>query len=553
MLTYSGKLRALGQALSRPSRIILRRTKIKTVCFTSTGYTCVVKWQGTSFVLEEKMIDFTKLQNGSDIRGVAIQTEGGAEPNLTKETAGRITGAYIYWLSKKVQKNPVMLKVCVGQDSRISGDMLKEGVLEAIALWGAEGYDAGLSTTPAMFMSTVMPQFEFDGAIMITASHLPYERNGFKFFTAEGGPEKEDIAEILRLASRYNFIGGVYEEMKTNVTMMYAAYLRQMISQGLREVPGYLKGMHIVVDAGNGAAGFFAKEVLEKMGADVSGSLYLEPDGMFPNHPANPENAEAMAAICKAVKDNNADLGIIFDTDGDRSAAVGPGGIPIARNEIVALAAALAADDYPGGTVVTDSVTSNELHEFLEGKLGLKHLRFKRGYKNVINKAKELNAEGEQAFLAIETSGHAAYSDNYYLDDGAFLAVQIVINAAKLKAQGKDIMALLDGLESPAESKEIRFKIKAEDFRKYGTGVLEDFGKWAEYSNTLEVVEPNYEGVRVNYDLDGCRGWFLLRMSLHDPVMALNVESETPGGTDKALAAIYDFMKGYREIEIPEA
>ena len=499
------------------------------------------------------MIDFKKLQNGSDIRGIAIQPEGGPEPNLTKETAGRIAGSFVYWLSKKVNKNPVMLKICVGQDSRISGDMLKEGVLEAIALWGAEGHDAGLSTTPAMFMSTVMPQFEFDGAIMITASHLPYERNGFKFFTAEGGTDKEDIAEILRLASRYNFIGGVYDRMETNVTMMYAAYLRQMIAAGLKDVPGYLKGMHIVVDAGNGAAGFFAKDVLGKMGADVSGSLYLEPDGMFPNHPANPENAEAMAAICKAVRDNDADLGIIFDTDGDRSAAVGPGGIPIARNDIVALAAALAAEDYPGGTVVTDSVTSNELHEFLEDKLGLRHLRFKRGYKNVINKAKELNAAGEQAFLAIETSGHAAYSDNYYLDDGAFLAVQIVINAARLKAQGKDIMALLDGLGSPAESKEVRLKIKAEDFRQYGAGVLEDFSKWAEYSGDLEIVEPNYEGVRVNYDMDGSRGWFLLRMSLHDPVMPLNVESETPGGTDKALAAVYDFMKDYKEIEIPEA
>ena len=499
------------------------------------------------------MIDFKKLQNGSDIRGIAIQTEGGPEPNLTKETAGRIAGSFVYWLSKKVNKNPVMLKICVGQDSRISGDMLKEGVLEAIALWGAEGHDAGLSTTPAMFMSTVMPQFEFDGAIMITASHLPYERNGFKFFTAEGGTDKEDIAEILRLASRYNFIGGVYDRMETNVTMMYAAYLRQMIAAGLKDVPGYLKGMHIVVDAGNGAAGFFAKDVLGKMGADVSGSLYLEPDGMFPNHPANPENAEAMAAICKAVRDNDADLGIIFDTDGDRSAAVGPGGIPIARNDIVALAAALAAEDYSGGTVVTDSVTSNELHEFLEDKLGLRHLRFKRGYKNVINKAKELNAAGEQAFLAIETSGHAAYSDNYYLDDGAFLAVQIVINAARLKAQGKDIMALLDGLGSPAESKEVRLKIKAEDFRQYGAGVLEDFSKWAEYSGDLEIVEPNYEGVRVNYDMDGSRGWFLLRMSLHDPVMPLNVESETPGGTDKALAAVYDFMKDYKEIEIPEA
>ena len=499
------------------------------------------------------MIDFKKLQNGSDVRGIAIQTEGGPEPNLNKEVAGQIAGAFCYMLAKKVNKNPVMLKICVGQDSRISGDELKEGLLEAISLWGAEGHDAGLATTPAMFMSTVLPQFEFDGAIMITASHLPYERNGFKFFTAQGGFEKEEISEMLRLASRYTFIGGVYEENKVNLMPFYSAYLRQMISQGLKDVPGYLKGMHIVVDAGNGASGFFAKDVLEKMGADVSGSLYLEPDGTFPNHPANPEDPAAMAAICKAVRDNDADLGIIFDTDGDRSAAVGPGGIPIARNEIVALAAALAADDYPGGTVVTDSVTSNELHEFLEGKLGLRHLRYKRGYKNVINKAKELSAAGEQAFLAIETSGHAAYSDNYYLDDGAFLAVQIVINAARLKAQGKDITALLEGLGSPAESKEVRFKIKAEDLSSYGKGVLEDFNRWAEYSNKLEVVEPNYEGVRVNYDLDGYKGWFLLRMSLHDPVMALNVESQAPGGADKALAAIYDFMEDYKEIEVPQA
>ena len=115
------------------------------------------------------------------------------------------------------------------------------------------------------------------------------------------------------------------------------------------------------------------------------------------------------------------------------------------------------------------------------------------------------------------------------------------------------INALLEGLESPAESKEVRLRIKAEDFRKYGEGVLEDFSKWAEYSRKLEVVEPNYEGVRVNYDLDGSKGWFLLRMSLHDPVMPLNIESETPGGVEKAMAAIRDFMKDYKEIEIPQA
>ena len=496
------------------------------------------------------MTDITKLQNGSDIRGIAIKGVPGEEVNLTKENAGQITGAFCYWLSKKVNKNPVMLNICVGNDPRLSGPELKDGVLEAISLWGAHGSDAGLATTPAMFMSTVLPYFEFDGAIMITASHLPYNRNGFKFFTAGGGLEKEDIAEILRLAARYNFIGGVYDRDPVNVMPMYAAYLRQMITQGLADVPGYLKGMHIVVDAGNGSAGFFAKEVLEKLGADISGSQYLEPDGMFPNHPANPEDKSAMDAVCRAVKESGADLGIIFDADGDRSAAVAPGGRPIARNEIVALAAALAADDYPGGTVVTDSITSDELTEFLEKKLKLKHFRYKRGYRNVIGKAKELSEQGENAFLAIETSGHAAYADNYYLDDGAFLAVQIVINAARLKREGKDITALIKGLRSPAESREYRLRIKAEDFRKYGLGVLEDFEKWADYSKQLEVVRPNYEGVRVNWSIDGASGWFLLRMSLHDPVMPLNIESQQEGGADKAFAAIEGFMKDYKEIEI---
>jgi phosphomannomutase len=252
------------------------------------------------------------------------------------------------------------------------------------------------------------------------------------------------------------------------------------------------------------------------------------------------------------VLDSKADLGLIFDTDVDRSAAVGPDGRPIARNEAVALAAALAAEDYPGGTVVTDSVTSDQLHDFLEGKLGLKHLRYKRGYRNVINKAKEINADGGQAFLAMETSGHAAYADNFYLDDGAFLAVQIVINAAKLKAEGKDITALLEGLEHPAESCEIRFGLESDDFRALGTKVIEDMEKWVKETSGFELEVPNYEGIRVNYDLDGSKGWFLLRKSLHDPVMPMNIESNGEGGIERALPLIYAFLRKYEGVVIPE-
>lgn len=498
------------------------------------------------------MVDFMKLQHGSDIRGVALEGVDGEEVSISEEVAGAIGGAFAYWLGFKVGKNPYDLRICVGRDSRDSGEKLTEGLLKGFTMFGAEGYDAGLASTPAMFMSTVLPQLDFDGAIMITASHLPWNRNGFKFFTKEGGLDREDVEAILKRASKYNFVGEYFEERKTNVLQMYAAYLRQMISLGLRDVPGGLSGMHIVVDAGNGAGGFFATDVLEPLGADISGSQFLEPDGAFPNHQPDPENSEAMALICKAVADNKADLGLIFDTDVDRTAAVGPDGRPISRNAVIALAAALAAEDYPGGTVVTDSVTSNELHDFLEEKLGLRHLRYKRGYRNVINKARELNADGVPAFLAIETSGHAAYSDNYYLDDGAFLAAQIVINAARLKAEGKDITALLDGLESPAESFSFRFDVAAENFADTAAGVLEEMERWVKETSGLELETPNYEGVRVNYDIDGAKGWFLLRKSLHEPVMPLNIESDTDGGADKAMALVRGFLKDCDGVSIPE-
>ena len=531
------------------------------------------------------MIDFMKLQYGSDICGVALEGVPGEEVVLTEEVAGAIAGSFAYWLGFKVGKNLYDLRICVGQDPRLSGDTLKSGLLKGIAMFGAEGYDAGLSTTPAMFMSTILPQLDFDGAIMITASQQPWNWNGFKFFTKYGDLEKEDIAKILRVASKYNFVGEFYEERDSNVLQMYAAYLRQMISMGLKDVPGGLSGMHIVVDAGNGAGGFFAKEVLEPMGADISGSLFLEPDGSFPNHEPDPWDKDAMASICKAVTDNGADLGILFDDDADRVAIIGPDGKSISRNAYIALAASLAADDYPGGTVVTDSITSCELTDFLEKKLGLKHLRYKRGYCDIIRKAKDLNAEIEEnspgkAFLAIETSGRAAFADNFYFDDGAFLAVQIIINAAKLKKDGKNINSLIDGLEAPAESCEVRLDLTAGDHEELGTKILEDAEKWVRDAAGMTLEVPNFEGVRVNYRVplaaeekaeaeraedqaagkadksagkaSEANGWFLLRKSLHGPAMVLNVESDTEGGIDAVLPRIYDFIGKYEGTELPQ-
>ena len=136
-----------------------------------------------------------------------------------------------------------------------------------------------------------------------------------------------------------------------------------------------LDGLKIIVDAGNGAGGFFADKVLKKLGADTSGSQYLNPDGNFPNHIPNPENEEAMQSICEAVKRNKADLGIIFDTDVDRSAVVDKNGNPINRNSLIALISAVILKEHPGSTIVTDSITSDGLTKFIEKNLKGKHHR----------------------------------------------------------------------------------------------------------------------------------------------------------------------------------
>lgn len=286
--------------------------------------------------------------------------------------------------------------------------------------------------------------------------------------------------------------------------------------------------MHIVIDAGNGSGGFFASKVLAPLGADTTGSRYLEPDGMFPNHIPNPENKEAMAAIKEAVLENHADLGLIFDTDVDRMSAVLPTGEEINRNALIAMMAAILAPDYPNATIVTDSVTSDELTCFLENELHLHHHRFKRGYKNVINECIRLNEEGTISPLAIETSGHGALSENHYLDDGAYLAVKLLIAATKAKKEGCTLQSLIERLAHPLESSEYRLKIRGvEDAKDYAGEVLNAFAARAKESG-IKIAEPSYEGVRLIFP----QGWALLRMSLHDPNMPLNIESREKGGTD---------------------
>lgn len=493
------------------------------------------------------------LKSGTDVRGVASSRNGEREIELTDEAVMRITASFVMFLCAKTGKDKDELSVAVGHDSRVSAQRIKKAVIDILLSMGVSVKDCSLCSTPAMFMTTKLAGC--DAAVQITASHHPWDRNGLKFFTGDGGLSGDEITRILEVAEKYEAVA--YDTSRTAAEIdfmsVYCEYLKNLIKKGVNSYTNYekpLEGLKIAVDAGNGVGGFFAKGVLEPLGADVSASRYLEPDGMFPNHIPNPENEEAMKSICEATVNSGADLGVIFDTDVDRAACVSADGKEINRNRLVALAASIALENNEGGTIVTDSVTSAGLTEFINEKLGGVHRRFKRGYKNVIDESIRLCKEGVNSPLAIETSGHAAFRENYFLDDGAYLITKIIIKMADLRAQGKTLDSVIKDLREPAEQTELRFKIREENFREYGEKVIKHLEGVAKLKPEWELAGDSCEGVKVLFNAPDKNGFFLLRLSVHDPVMPMNIESAVSGGVMKIAFEAYEELKIFGALDM---
>lgn len=505
-------------------------------------------------IWEAQMKEWSKLQNGSDIRGVAMDGIPGEKVTLTETEATYIGKGFVQWLmdSKKLEAKDIT--VAFGRDSRCTGQTLLASAVKGVNEIGGHAIDCGIASTPSLFMSTMFEETKTTAGVMITASHLPFNRNGLKFFTKEGGLDKKDIKAILdnAMALYENDINAdtIGTLRSYDLIGRYSAFLVEKIREGVNHSDNYnepLKGLKIIVDAGNGAGGFFADKVLKPLGADTDGSQFLDPDGYFPNHIPNPEDAEAMASIQSATNAHKADLGIIFDTDVDRAAIVDGSGEIINRNRLIALMSAIVLETSPGATIVTDSVTSDGLSEFI-ASLGGVHHRFKRGYKNVINESVRLNNEGTVSPLAMETSGHGAMMDNYFLDDGAYTVTTILIAMSKLKAEGKTLFDLISTLSEPAEATEIRHKIALEDFKAYGEDIIAKFESFGKETEGFSIVPNSHEGVRINWSVEGFTGWVLLRMSLHDPVLPMNVEANEAGGLYKIMPVLDGFFKQFDQL-----
>lgn len=496
--------------------------------------------------------DWLQLLNGTDIRGIAMDGIIGERVTLSTSKVAALGRAFAQWLQNKGSEKH--LRIAVGHDCRLTSAGFMEVLEESITATGCDVLNCGIASTPSMLLSTSMVEVKADGAIMITASHLPFNRNGLKFFYNGSYITKEELAEITELAQdSSSAVGGEQGAVHIcNILSVYSARLRNKILGELTDAPNPqrpLEGIKIVVDAGNGVGAFFAKRVLEPLGADIDGCQFLEPDGRFPHHEPNPEHYEAMRALQGAVCYSKADMGVLFDADVDRVAIVDAEGRTINRNKLVAMASALVLAEHPQSTIVTDSITSTGICTFIADVMGGKHRRFQRGYANVISEAKRLNSIGDPCWLAVETSGHAAFRENSFYDDGAYLATKLVIKLAQLKREGKGLYSLIEKLPEPVETKEFRLNILANDFSRVASDVLSGLRLFVSQMAGWEEVAHNPEGVRVMCTNDNEKGWFIFRQSLHDPVMPLNIESDIEGGATAITTKLKLFFRNAHNVD----
>ncbi|GMH76497.1 hypothetical protein TrST_g10057 [Triparma strigata] len=480
--------------------------------------------------------DLSYLKSGSDIRGTFSSASSADNSSSGQNLTPRISYSIGAALARTLPPSSSLL---LGRDPRLSGpSLLNSFSLGLTTTQGLTTKTTNIATTPSIFQACLTGYADY--GCIVTASHLPSDKNGFKIFDKHGPVSVERRDELLKVAGRiYDEIEGEEYENEgrgegVDYMEVYVASLVDYVESSLG--PKGLSGLKVLLNSGSGS-GFYLNEVLGRCGADVSCSINLKPDGRFQNGPPNPEAKRMVTETIKACeKSSEVDLGIMLDTDGDRVGFITPGEngrfVPLNRNRFVAVMASILANNNEGGkeiVVVTDSVTSLGLEKFVNGLKNMRMVRFKKGYMNVINEAKRLCGEGVDAELAIETSGHSAFRGNSFMDDGTYSAIVVVCELARRRREaggkGGSVMDWIEGLEEASFEEELRLQVLQPKetptiniYERIEEAVKND-GRW-------KVDELNREGVRLVLEGEWGEGWFMLRPSLHDPVVSMQVECE---------------------------
>ena len=441
------------------------------------------------------------------ISGIRGTIGGVPNDNLTPIDAVKFAAAYGTWLKKHIYKNHV--KVVVGRDARISGEMVQNLVQYTLVGLGIDVVDIGLSTTPTVEVAVTMEQA--DGGIILTASHNPKQWNALKLLNSKGEfLNAQEGEEILHIAAANEF---TFAEVDALGHITHNdTYIQRHIDAVLSLLPlATLEAIRkrkfkVAVDAVNSTGGIAIPLLLERLGAEVV-PLYCEPNGQFPHNPEPLK--EHLSDICAKVVEVKADLGVVVDPDVDRLALITEEG-EMFGEEYTLVAC---ADYYLGkkkGNVVSNLSSSRALRDIAE-KHGVEYAAAAVGEVNVVTKMKEVNA-----VIGGEGNGGVIFPELHY---GRDALVGVVLFLSLLVEKGITVSALRRSYPAYFMSKN---KIQLTSGLNPDKVLLAMQEKYAHEQITT------IDGLKIDFPFS----WVHLRKSNTEPIIRIYTEAKTQAEAD---------------------
>lgn len=438
----------------------------------------------------------------SDIEAVfkAYDIRGRTDTGELDEDIARSVGAAF---AATIGDSPI----AVGRDCRMSSPGLNAALIDGITSYGSDVVDIGEVATDVVYYvsgSRSMP------GVMITASHNPGEYNGIKLCRAGAVPVGSDsgLAEIKSLI----LDGGPPLAGGGAVTTFdplpgFVDHLLSIVD------PSTIGALRVLVDGGNGMAGVVVPRVFDRIPAELIG-LYLEPDGSFPNHPADPLQPENLEDLTAAIAVEQPDLGVAFDGDADRAFFVDDHGVPLSGSTTTALIAHWFLTTDPGASIVHNLITSRSVPETILNAGGVP-IRTRVGHSYI----KKVMAETDAVFGG-EHSGHYYFRDNFRADSG-MLAMLVLLRV--ITESGRPLSDLRTDVERYAASGEINLAV-------------------TDHVSAIAAVEAAYDEFEIDH-VDGLtvdlgESWFNLRPSNTEPFLRLNVEAPDQAGVDSLVGRV---------------
>ena len=384
-------------------------------------------------------------------------------------------------------------EICIGRDGRLSGKTLLDSMIEGLLESGLNVINIDLTTSPLLYFAAKKNKFK--SGIMITGSHNPKNHNGIKLVIDDNPISGNEVLNLIKIKKNFpNKIGKLKElSVKEN-------YIDEVKSHIKIE-----KKLKVVIDCGNGAAGFIASDLYTKIGCEVI-ELFTEVDGSFPNHHPDPGKIENLEDLIKEVRLQKADLGLAFDGDGDRVGLVTDMGEVVFPDKIMML---LSKDilNSQNGSIIFDVKCSNSLSDIIKS-YGGDPIMSPTGHFHIKNNIKKYNP-----LLAGEMSGHIFFNDKWYgFDDGHYSGVRIIELISK---NNESISTLVNKLPNLFSTPELNINVTDENKFK----IIEDFIKNCD----LDGEKITLDGLRINFK----NGWGLLRASNTTPKLVLRFEGNS--------------------------